>query len=143
VVTAMLIHVSMDTIWIWPAMFAHGIVLIFLFAPLHETIHRTAFHSRALNDITAFIIGVLLMLPREYFRAFHFAHHRFTQDPARDPELAAPKPTNLRQWLWHVSGVPYWMAQTRGTVEHAFGRATETFYKDDNQRRVVILEARI
>ena len=33
-----------------------------------------------------------LMLPPAYFRAFHFAHHRHTQDPARDPELAAPKP---------------------------------------------------
>ena len=129
--------------WIWPAMWLHGVVLIFLFTPLHECIHRTAFKTRALNEAVAFVIGVLIMLPREYFRAFHFAHHRFTQDPARDPELSAPKPTNLRQWLWHVSGVPYWIAQTRGTVEHAFGWATETFYKDDNQRRAVILEARI
>src|SRR3546814_8954710 len=28
-----------------PALLAHGIVLVFLFAPLHETIHRTAFRS--------------------------------------------------------------------------------------------------
>lgn len=141
--TGSLIWISRETLWIWPAMWLHGVVLIFLFTPLHETIHRTAFKTRALNEAVAFVIGVLVVLPREYFRAFHFAHHRFTQDPVRDPELGSQKPTNLRQWLWHVSGMPYWIAQVRGTVGHALGRANETFYKDDNQRRAVILEARI
>jgi fatty acid desaturase len=123
-------------------MLLHGVVLIFLFTPLHETIHRTAFKTRALNETVAFVIGVLILLPREYFRAFHFAHHRFTQDPARDPELAAAKPANLRQWLWHVSGMPYWIAQVRGTTGHAIGHAPESFYKDEKQRRAVITEAR-
>jgi fatty acid desaturase len=141
--TGALIWLARGTFWIWPAMWAHGVVLIFLFTPLHETIHRTAFKTRALNEAVAFVIGVLILLPREYFRAFHFAHHRFTQDPEKDPELAAPKPANLRQWLWQVSGMPYWIAQTRGTIAHAFGRAPESFYKDDRQRRAVILEARI
>jgi fatty acid desaturase len=141
--TGVLIWLSRQTLWIWPAMWVHGVVLIFLFTPLHECIHRTAFKSRALNEAIAFVIGVLIVLPREYFRAFHFAHHRFTQDPLRDPELGSPKPANLRQWLWHVSGMPYWIAQIRGTVAHAFGRAPESFYKDDRQHRSVILEARI
>src|SRR5919197_4654009 len=76
VITGWLIYLSLGTIWLWPAMFLHGTVLIFLFAPLHETIHRTAFHSRALNDAVAFVIGVLSALSREWFRAFHFAIHR-------------------------------------------------------------------
>jgi fatty acid desaturase len=141
--TGSVVWLARGTFWIWPAMGLHGVVLIFLFTPLHECIHRTAFKSRALNEAVAFVIGVLILLPREYFRAFHFAHHRFTQDPARDPELAAPKPINLRQWLWQVSGVPCWTAQARGIVAHAFGRAPEAFYKDDRQRGAVILEARI
>jgi fatty acid desaturase len=141
--TGSVVWLAQGTLWLWPAMWLHGVVLIFLFTPLHECIHRTAFKTRALNEAVAFVIGVLIVLPREYFRAFHFAHHRFTQDPERDPELAAPKPANLRQWLWHVSGFPYWIAQLRGTVTHALGRATETFYKDDRQRRAVIVEARV
>jgi fatty acid desaturase len=141
--TGSLIWFTHGSFWLWPAMALHGVVLVFLFTPLHECVHRTAFKSRALNEALAFVVGVLLVLPREYFRAFHFAHHRFTQDPARDPELAAPKPTNLRQWLWQVSGLPYWIAQGRSTVQHALGRAPETFYKDERQRRAVILEARI
>jgi len=141
--TGAAIWLARGTLWLWPAMWLHGTVLIFLFTPLHECIHRTAFKTRVLNEAVAFVIGALILLPREYFRAFHFAHHRFTQDPLKDPELAAPKPANLRQWLWQVSGLPYWIAQTRGTVAHAFGKAPETFYKDERQRRAVTMEARV
>jgi fatty acid desaturase len=142
VTTGALISASFDTIWLLPAMVAHGIVLVFLFAPLHETIHRTAFRSRALNDVTAFVIGVLLVLPREYFRAFHFAHHRFTQEAATDPELATPKPANARQFVWCVSGLPYWIAGFRGLVERAAGILREPFYATERLRRSVIREAR-
>lgn len=131
------------TPWIWPAMLAHGIALVLLFAPLHETIHRTAFASRAVNEAIAFVLGALILLPREYFRAFHFAHHRFTQDPARDPELAMPKPATVRQWLWVASGLPYWIGQARLVAGQALGRTPEDFYKSDSQRRTVAAEARI
>jgi fatty acid desaturase len=141
IATGTLIHGSFGTLWLWPAMFAHGVVLIFLFAPLHETIHRTAFHSRTLNDTIAFIIGILLVLPREYFRAFHFAHHRFTQEPT-DPELATPKPANMGQFLWCVTGIPYWIAGWRGLFLRAAGILREPFYATDRVRRSVVLEAR-
>ena len=131
------------TILVLPAMLAHGIALVFLFAPLHETIHRTAFRQRWLNDCAAFVIGVLLVLPREYFRAFHFAHHRFTQDAAQDPELAAPKPATSAQLVWHVSGLPYWIAGFRGLFGRARGILPEPFYATDRVRRAVIRESRI
>ncbi|RMD65083.1 MAG: hypothetical protein D6826_00935, partial [Alphaproteobacteria bacterium] len=78
--TGALIFFSIGSAWLVPALFAHGIVLVFLFAPLHETIHRTAFRSRWLNEVVAALCGFLLLLPPGWFRAFHFAHHRFTQD---------------------------------------------------------------
>ncbi|HET6160669.1 MAG TPA: fatty acid desaturase [Dongiaceae bacterium] len=141
IVTGWLIHASFGTIWVLPALFAHGIVLTFLFAPLHETIHRTAFRSRALNDVAAFVIGVLLVLPREYFRAFHFTHHRFTQE-ATDPELAAPKPATALQFFWCVSGMPYWIAAFRGLIRRAAGVLREPIYATDRVKRGVIVEAR-
>jgi len=143
IVTGAAITWSFGTLWIWPSMLAHGIALIFLFAPLHETIHRTAFRSRLLNDAVAFVIGVLLVLPREYFRAFHFAHHRFTQDSATDPELSSPKPASVGQLIWHVSGLPYWIAGFRGLITRARGIAREPFYGTERVRRAVIVEARI
>lgn len=142
VATGALIYLSAGTLWIWPAMLAHGVVLIFLFPPLHETIHRTAFHSRALNDVVAFVIGVLIVLPREWFRAFHFAHHRFTQE-RDDPELGTSKPTTAAQMIWHMVGLAYWVANFRGILRRAAGRLGESFYATERVKRSVILEARI
>ena len=45
-----------------------------------------------------------------WYRDFHFAHHRHTQDCSRDPELLADPdllldwPTNVRDWLVVVGG---------------------------------------
>src|SRR5882724_10553173 len=73
-----------------PALVLHGIALNFLFCPLHETTHWSAFASRRANAAVGWICGVLLLLPAQFFRQFHFTHHRFTQNPSRDPELAQP-----------------------------------------------------
>ena len=94
------------SLWLLPAMLGHGILLVSLFAPLHESVHWTAFRTRRLNDLVAWGCGAVLALPPAYFRAFHFAHHCHTQDPARDPELATPKPGKLADYLRHVSGLP-------------------------------------
>lgn len=125
------------TLWQGPALLLEGIALVFLFAPLHETIHRTAFKSRPLNEAVAWLCALPLMLPPEYFRSFHFAHHRHTQDPARDPELATPKPATCAAFAWQVSGVPYWLAQLRVTLGHAAGRVTESFIPARSAARVV------
>ncbi len=125
-----------------PAQALEGALMIFLFAPLHETIHRTAFRNRRLNDTIAAIIGFLLVLPAGYFRFFHFCHHRYTQDPARDPELASPKPRNLGQWLLVVTGLPVWKAHVMGVLQHAAGKIDEP-YLTPVPARLVIREARI
>ena len=79
----------------WPVlMLPQGILIMFLFTTLHETIHRTAFRSVWLNDLVARICGFLILVPADWFRYFHFAHHRHTQDPVKDPELAGAKPAD-------------------------------------------------
>src|SRR5512134_867949 len=70
---------SEGILWL-AASIAHGIVLCFLFTPLHEAIHGTAFRTAWLNTMVAEVFGFLLLLPPRYFRFFHFAHHRHTQD---------------------------------------------------------------
>jgi fatty acid desaturase len=125
--TGWVVWLARGSAWLPASMLPYGILLVFLFAPLHETIHRTAFWSRWLNDGVAWACGAVLLLPPEYFRAFHFTHHRYTQDPARDPELAAPKPASLWAWLWQVSGLPYWRERVATILRHALGRAGEPF----------------
>ena len=68
----------------WPALIIlQGVVLIFLFAPLHECIHDTAFKSTWCNRLVAIVCGWLLLLPPAWFRYYHLNHHRFTNDPSR------------------------------------------------------------
>jgi len=139
--TGSALALARGSLWLVPALLLHGLVLIFLFAPLHETIHRTAFRSRRINDVVAFACGAVLLLPPEYFRAFHFAHHRHTQDPERDPELRSPKPASLGSYLWQVSGMPYWGERITTTIRHALGRVREPFVAR-HLRPQIVREAR-
>ncbi len=137
-VTGLAVAASRGHTWLPVALVLHGIVLSFLFCALHESIHRTAFASRRLNDGVAWVCGALLMLPPEYFRCFHFAHHRFTQLPGRDPELALSPPATTAAWAWRVSGLPYWGDRVRVTLRHALtGRATEPFIPEAKSAAVV------
>ncbi len=141
--TGAILSFAIGSWWVVPATALHGAVLVFLFAPLHETIHRTAFKSRWLNDGLGRLIGPILVLPPDYFRFFHFAHHRHTQDAANDPELASPKPATRGQWLLHVSGWRYWRAQVAGLIAHALGRTPEPFLAAPRAASRVTAEARV
>lgn len=136
-----LVAYSRGTPWMAGALWLHGVALVFLFAPLHESIHRTAFASRRINRVVAGGIGFLLLLPARYFRAFHLAHHRFTQDPARDPELASPKPRTRGAFLRYVSGLPLWRERVATTLRHARGRVHEDFIAPA-RRGGIVREAR-
>ncbi len=128
--------------WLLPALVLHGVVLVFLFAPLHETIHATAFRSRALNRAVAFFCGLVLFLPSEYFRAFHFSHHRHTQDEGADPELVQPKPETLGEYLLTLSGLVYWNEQAQLFARLAAGRVEEPFIPE-RRHKTVVRETRI
>ena len=92
-----------------PAMLALGIVQAALFAPIHETMHMTAFASPRLNRIVGWLCACPSLLNWDFYTFFHLAHHRHTQDPERDPELMAlPTPTTLNGYLWRICAIPYW-----------------------------------
>jgi len=98
----------------WPLVLPlHGVFVVFLFTLEHEATHKTPFASGALNEVVGRVCGFLLLLPFEWFRWFHMAHHRWTNIPGQDPELEGGKPETWRQWVGHVSGVPYWLAGGR------------------------------
>lgn len=121
----------------WALMLPQGVLIVFLFTALHEASHRTAFATAWLNDRVAQAAGfVLLLLPPEWFRLYHFAHHRHTQDPALDPELAAPKPETWSAYVAHVSGLPLWWGAVRVLVRNAAGRNADAFVPGAARARV-------
>jgi len=48
------------------------------------------------------------LLNLHFYTAFHFAHHRHTQIPGKDPELEMAAPDTLRAYIRRIVGVPYW-----------------------------------
>ena len=142
---AVLVWLTAGTWWLLvPAELVLGILLTFLFCPLHETIHRTAFRSPWLNDAVAWLTGFVVFLPSTWFRYFHFEHHRFTHIEGADPELDTPKPATRLSFLFYLSGLEsFWWSFIKVLGRHVAGRVTDRFVPDDAARRACILQARL
>ncbi|MGB0867652.1 MAG: fatty acid desaturase [Granulosicoccaceae bacterium] len=128
---------------LWPVlMLPLGVLIVFLFTLLHETMHRTPFATAAVNDRVAMVCGFLLFLGPSWFRCFHFAHHRYTQNPEKDPELSEAKPQTPAQYVLHISGLPVWRAQMTTLLKNALGNIKED-YVPAAKRASVVQEARV
>ncbi len=111
----------------WGLIPVQGVLIVFLFTLEHETTHKTPFASVTLNEWVGRVCGFLLLLPFDWFRSFHLAHHRWTNIEGKDPELEGGKPETRGAWVWHVSGVPYWVAGVRLVVGLALGRVRAAY----------------
>ncbi|MEG3858578.1 fatty acid desaturase [Microcoleus sp. herbarium12] len=69
----------------FPSLVVYGFSLASMFAPMHEAVHRTAFASNRLNDIVAWLAGVLSFYNGTFYRRYHKWHHRYTQIPVDTP----------------------------------------------------------
>lgn len=122
--TGALIYIASGTLWVWPAMFVHGVVLVHHFSLQHECCHYTVFKTRWLNDVVGNICGFIIMLPNRHFRYEHCDHHTYTQLSGDDPELIE-LPQSLRGYFWYLSSVPYWRNKFTELARHTMGRLTE------------------
>jgi fatty acid desaturase len=127
----------------WPvALLPLGIVIVFQFTALHETTHQTAFRTGWLNSAVAFVSGILTLVPPQWFRFFHFAHHRHTQDEALDPELEVGKPGTLAAYMLYLSGFTVWRANIGVVLRNALGRASYAYVPEKARGRLAA-EARL
>ena len=118
--------------WHWaialPALVIYGFSLATMFAAVHECAHHTAFVSTRLNDTLGWLAGLLSFYNCAFYRRYHKWHHRYTQIPGKDPELEAPRPTNLADYLWQVSGLPWWWGKIKGHWRVATGDMVDMPY---------------
>lgn len=114
-----------------------GILMVFLFTLLHEAVHQTPFRTGWLNDLTARVSGFLIFLPSTWFKYFHFAHHRFTQNPEKDPELATKKPKTTLSYITHISGIPTWIGHFKTLIQNAMGDCSANFLPSKAEARIV------
>jgi fatty acid desaturase len=118
-----LVHQGRGRWWLPAALVLHGVVIVSLFAVMHECAHYSAFRSRRLNEVVGWLAGLGILNVSTYYRQFHFAHHRYTQDPMRDPELlTAPPPRSRAEYWWRVSAIPYWRIRLENLASLSRGR---------------------
>ena len=127
--------------WAVPIFAVHGVLLNFLYAGQHELSHWTVFRSGWPNEWLGRLFGFVLFYPRTFDQVQHMAHHRFTQDWARDGELARDRYTLGSYLLW-MSGVTYWYSRWRRILRFAFGSVTEP-YLPAKRHAELIREARL
>lgn len=120
---------ALGTWWIVPALLLQGILVNALFGALHEAVHYGAFKTRWMNDVLAFFAGAAILNNAGFYRHYHYAHHRYTQDPARDPELiSAVVPKTWGQYLFRVSAIPFLLIRMRDILLFPFGKRGNVDY---------------
>jgi len=124
-------------------LFPHGVMLVFLFTLSHEATHQTPFKTRWINEAVGHGIAPVLALPFLWFRYFHLAHHKYTNDPDRDPEIVdQPRPTTWRSYLIYLSGWGYWSGMLRTLGRLARGH-TSAPYLPKRKAKLFVREARL
>ena len=128
----------------WPVlMLPLGILLAFLFNLEHECTHKSPFRTDWINECAGWVAGFLIFQPFLWFRYFHLEHHRFTNDPQRDPELVGkPKPRTVGQYAVYALAPVYWKNKVLLLVSNARGRVFDGFVPETARHRVKA-EARI
>lgn len=125
-----------------PAMLLHGFGIVTMFAPMHECVHRTAFSTPRLNEIFGWIAGALAFYNFTFYRCYHTWHHRYTQDPKRDPELSSPPPKTVGGYLWELSGMGFWIRKPTELITLALGYGSKyPFIPERAQQRVALSAA--
>ncbi|MGD1857166.1 MAG: fatty acid desaturase family protein [Leptolyngbyaceae cyanobacterium] len=126
-----------------PALLVYGISLAVMFCPTHECVHRTAFKNSKVNDVVGWWAGLLSFYNSTFYRYYHKWHHRYTQIAGKDPELDDPKPETWRQYLWRMSGIPWWHDKITGHVNVALGNVEDCYFLPESAYGDVIQSTRL
>ena len=106
-------------------MIAHGSFIAFLYAGLHECIHKSAFKNKKLNEFVGYFIGFVLLRSFLNGRYRHMAHHTFTQHPEKDPDKV-DFPSSYLEYLKHVTSLSVWIRIVDNLFRHALGKINKS-----------------
>ena len=90
----------------------------------HETGHGTAFKSDWLNNAIYEIASFMVMRESTVWRWSHTRHHSDTIIVGRDPEIAAPRPPDLKAIFLSFFNIQTYPKYFRHILLHSFGRIT-------------------
>lgn len=131
-------------LWVVPAVVCQAFLVAFLFMPLHETVHKTAFRTRWANVALGHLCGLAIGFPYEYYSVFHWEHHRHTQDHDRDPELLVMPPlTSDAKLLLAFSGALQVAGRLKLLLKDAITGTVAVPWVPADKRHLIVREARL
>lgn len=75
---------------LWAATLIYAALTYMSYTPLHEAAHGNIHGSREglkwLNDLCGYLVAPLIMIPYSTHKVEHFTHHRYTNQPDKDPD---------------------------------------------------------
>ncbi|MGC1308745.1 MAG: fatty acid desaturase family protein [Phormidesmis sp.] len=125
------------------ALVVYGASLAFMFCAVHECVHRTAFADKRMNDAIAWLAGLLSFYNSTFYRRYHKWHHRYTRVAGKDPEMDDPEPKTSAQYLWHLSGIPWWVGKFKGHFKVATGQLDDCYFLPESAHAEVIRSTRL
>ena len=136
---------SLGTPWVVPAFLLYGTLYC---GPAdsrwHETGHGTAFKTRWMNDVLYQLASFQVFRRPTAWRWSHARHHTDTLVVGRDPEIAAPVPTDWFAILGNVFALKHMAGELPALLHNALGRLgdEEKSFIPETEWPKVIREAR-
>lgn len=105
----------------------------------HECGHGTAFKSDWMNKVVYEIASFMTLFESSVWKWSHTRHHSDTIIVGRDPEIAVPRPPNIKGMLLNIFALSFGMSVLRQMLIHAGGKLTaaeRTFIPEDEHYKV-------
>ncbi len=88
----------------------------------HESSHGTAFKTDWMNNLLYEIASFMVFRQSTVWKWSHARHHSDTIVRGRDPEIAVPRPPNVKKIILGFFGIPQVRAEGKKIIMHAFGQ---------------------
>ena len=118
--SGILIYLTSNSYFYYFFIILHGAFIAFLYAGMHECIHKTPFRNRLLNEFVGYMIGFILFRSFLNARYRHMAHHTYTQHPEKDPDRVK-FPKSYFEYLKHITSLTIWIRIFDNLFRHALG----------------------
>jgi beta-carotene hydroxylase len=118
---------AMGVLPAWAATLILGVFTYMSYTPLHEAAHGNINgkkeHLEWLNNLCGFLVAPLIAVPYASHRIEHFTHHRYTNQPDKDPDYVV---SGMGKGMLNavIAVVKFLWAQNSFFVQYAWSAAT-------------------
>ena len=139
-------------IYLWPSwwaalpLFVYGVIYgTTSDSRWHEAGHGTAFRTDWMNNALYEIASFMVMRESTVWRWSHTRHHSDTIIVGRDPEIAVPRPPDIKGIILTCFNIPVYINYFKHLVVHSMGRMfdDEKTYIPETEFHKIFFKARI